>query len=194
MLNTAHISLLAVLLYYYSTHIVAFDFVMCFHEKNMVTSAADCNRAIQMIPDGSLDWDGKEHAPLNYYLPPSARGYTTPAVFRSGSCVVTMDTNNRKPQPGPMNAASEMYHGFWPEVKKSAERIAKKCFVDGNNGGHEFIEVDLGGSEFRYIIALSAAPVNLAKHGEKWRLGALSFNVYDTAGGSGESSSRAGRA
>jgi len=161
-------------------------------KKNSVTLAADCKKAIQMIPDGSLDWDGREHAPLNYYIPPAARKYTTPAVFRSDSCLITMDNNYRKPQPQPENAASQMYRTFSPEVKRSAERIAEKCFSNGNNGGHEFIEVNLGGSDFKYIIALSAAPQNLVKHGEKWRLGASSFNVYDTAGRSRASSPRAG--
>ena len=192
MLNTARTSLLAVLFSYCLTPVVTFDFVICFPDRNKVTLAADCQRAINMIPDGSLNWDGKEHAPLNYYLPPDARKFTTPAFFRSDSCLVTVDTNNLRRIPPPEDAASELYFKFWPEVRRSAERIAKKCFSNGNNGGHEFIEVNMGGWEFRYIIALSAAPNNLAKHGEKWRSGSSSFNIYDTAGDSRVSSPQAG--
>jgi hypothetical protein len=190
MLITTRISLFAVLLSSNLTSILAFDFVMCFFDGHRPPHPADCQAAINLIPDGTLTWDGKKGKPLHFHLPPAARQHAAPAVFRSGSCLVSMATNNRKTPDPPAKAASEMYYRFWPEVRDSAQRILAKCFSNGNNSGQEFIDVNLGGSEFKYIISVGSAPVDMPRHGEKWIIG-TPYNVYDTAGAVGASSSKA---
>lgn len=184
MLTTTRICLFAVLLSYNLTPILAFDFVVCFLDKHRSPHPDDCQKAINLIPDGTITWDGKKEKPLQFHLPPAARQYTAPAVFRSASCLVSMATNNRKAPDPPASAASEMYYRFWPEVRSSAQRILTKCFSNENNSGQEFIDVKLGGSKFKYIISVSSAPVDMPRHGEKWVIG-TPYNVYDTAGASG---------
>lgn len=190
MFDTARVFLLAVLLSNIVTPITAFDFVTCFHEDYKTATFADCRAVVDMIPNGKISWDGKTQKPLNFYLPPAARQFTTPAVFRSGSCLVYIYTRNRVAHPGPRKGASELYFKFWPEVKESAERILKKCFLNGNNAGQEFIDVVMEDTEYKYEVVMSAAPADMPKHGEKWLMGEP-YNVYDTAGDSGASSSRA---
>ena len=53
---------------------------------------ADCATAIALIPDGTISLTGALSKPLNFSVSPLARRpYRIPAVFHSGTCIVTVD-------------------------------------------------------------------------------------------------------
>lgn len=107
---------------------------VCVPNQPPVKIVADCTAAINMIPNGTIKFDGKVGKPLNFLLPPTARlPYYLPAAFRSGSCVVLVSRliSPRKdlgwPETPPEKAASAMYFTVWPFVREVARGIVTHC-------------------------------------------------------------------
>lgn len=161
-----HIPPFIVLLCYYFTPIIAS--VGCLRWAEAKYTAAECRAAVNLIPDGIINFDGKESKPLNFYLPPTAHQHTYHLlpVWRAGSCTVSVERhmpitrhNQQRPRPQrspPQLAASALYLKVWPAVKEVAEQIMKECFSDTlpGNAGYAIVSVDVYGQQFEYIVVV----------------------------------------
>jgi len=126
--------------------------ITCFRQlrgDNPITSNADCQAAIDKIPIFS-------DIPFHGGRQPK---YVIPAVFRSGSCMITVDELSTVLPDAP-KAPPAIYLQVWPEAKRTAARILAKCLttVHGSNAGQTIIESQLDGKDYRYFIDMSGAP------------------------------------
>jgi hypothetical protein len=114
---------------------------------------SDCEAAINIIPTGHLIFDPqnplgtRRRGPWGYVkfrasLPRPLRKFFLPAAFRAGQCVVYVrhrhfNENSKAVAqlwelPATFSAAEFMYHTVWPNSRRLAELITKKC---GGRGG-----------------------------------------------------------
>ena len=128
-----------------------------------ITSIADCQPAIDQIPDGTIAFDGIQQKPLAVHLPPAAREkHILPAIFRSGNCVISVRQHLYKLKYPRFDAASVMYYKVWPEVKRALGRIEKRCLVvprrgvpRASNAGHTKVRVKLDGWVLEFIFSMA---------------------------------------
>ncbi|MCJ1245234.1 hypothetical protein MMC30_002437 [Trapelia coarctata] len=146
---------------------------------------ADCHRAIAMILQVRLSSSAR------------TRRFALPAIFKAGSCMVTVSPDDTwtwrlggrtkpfaLPLPDTM-VAGDMYGGVWPNVKRQASRIVRKCFGfapgarRGGGGimGEVVTKSPLGGKEFPYQVKVEAVPRGFP--GDGWR--AIRVGGWDVA-------------
>ena len=162
----------------------------------------DCEAAINIIPAGHIIIDPSSENSLgskeaanstrfNAYVPRPLRKFFLPAAFRAGGCVVFVKYMT-KPQwdptsffsrfpvptvepPSGFNAAAFMYHTVWPNSRRLAEVIQKKC--GGRGGWVETTSSPESNKEFkkfRYQVA-----VGWAKPGNSLPDAFSEYNIYD---------------
>ena len=135
---------------------------------------ADCRHALDMIPDGKIEFDGKvpgqRNQPLQFFLPDKARNrFQFPARFRSGNCEISASTlqysdfeppdrwyrNWQQPPHRVRKPASLFYYKLWPSARETARRILEECPhpdpAQGWSGGAEFTIV-VDGNRFRSTV------------------------------------------
>jgi len=159
---------------------------------------ADCQAAINMRPDGRIEFTGEIPGPgeaLAFRLPDSARPvYTFPAVFRSGSCAVSVI--------GPMvfsvhgifqlhpprlqNVAHAAYFTMWPDVKKAAGNLFKECVLAEQaegRGGHAEVGSVVEGNQYVNAVYVEAiTPKPLRPPPAKYELGETRVYQHDEHG------------
>lgn len=152
----------------------------------------DCHAAINMIPDGGFFMVGghrDDPKPIKLHItrPLTADGqhrtFLMPAMFRSGTCVVTVHCDDgyvppRVPtQPTFPDAAAWMYIRVWPNVRHQAQVIMWACFEHdpdpntryGEAGARTLMPHGTGaGAWFSYRIRVSRVPPN-GFPGDGWR-------------------------
>lgn len=147
--------LIGILIIFHSIHIVAvnglanvplhIDDIEWREFTSMPFDMADCRAAMNMIPDGKIEFDGKvpeRHQTLQFFLPDKARNRARwPAKFRSGNCQIStgiMEYSDFEPpdnryrfwQQPPHRVrkpASLFYYKLWPSVRETARRILEEC-------------------------------------------------------------------
>jgi len=133
---------------------------------------ADCNAAIALIPDGTISLAGAISKPLNFSLSPLARRpYRIPAVFHSGTCIVTIDpawsllasAKIRSPE----RAASIIYFKVWLDVRRAAVEVLKQCLVwkYAFNAGYVGFSWKEGGLHWSSEVFVMPAPGDLPGDG-----------------------------
>jgi hypothetical protein len=119
--------------------------ITCFQNELPIP---DCEAAINIIPTGHLVLESKDAHSLatvespksvkwNAPLPRPLRKFHLPAAFRAGECVVfvrhfryctgKMAFFPPVEPPAGFNAAMFMYHTVWPNSRRLAQEIIKKC-------------------------------------------------------------------
>lgn len=133
---------------------------------------ADCATAIALIPDGTISLTGALSKPLNFSVSPLARRpYRIPAVFHSGTCIVTVDPAWRllasAKDRAPENAASLMYFKVWPDVRRGAEEVLKQCLVwkYAFNAGFVGLSWKEGGLHWSFHVFVMPAPRDMPGDG-----------------------------
>lgn len=178
---TSHIPLFFILFYSTFILIIAEPMASCYiqgegigHDwsgkKMLQIKIPDCQAAKNLIPDGSISLGGDISKPLKLHLPPNAceLKYRVPAIFRSGSCMITVEAFWSTNRPPPEKGASALYFTLWPEVKKAAAEVIKHCLVwkYAYNAGNVNTAVELGGQKLSYWIYVMPTPANLPGNGE----------------------------
>jgi hypothetical protein len=139
----------------------------------------DCEAAMNIIPTGHLALDPKDAHSLgtvesnesvrwNAPLPRPLRKFRLPAAFRAGKCAVfvrhyrgvEMDLFSLPPPGAPagFSAAAFMYHTVWPNSRRLADLIIKRC------GGREGLTPTASSPEsnkalfkiFRYLVKVES--------------------------------------
>lgn len=133
---------------------------------------ADCATAIALIPDGTISLTGPLSKPLNFSLTPVARRpYRIPAVFHSGTYIVTVDPAWRlltsAKDRSLENAASLMYFKVWPDVRRGAEEVLKQCLVwkYAFNAGFVGLSWEEGGLHWSFHVFVMPAPQDMPGDG-----------------------------
>lgn len=139
-----------------------------------ITSVADCHAAINMISG--------PHARFN--IPQQPR-YMVPAIFRSGSCSITVDDLGTVLPHLEVPPAIRL--PIRREVGLAAGNVLMKCdmaAVHGSNAGHTIIAGQQDSQRFGYYITVSGAPPRLPRDGREMYEGRSSmrtpYNVYTT--------------
>jgi len=133
---------------------------LCYPSRGAPLLIADCIAAINMIPDGNVQYNGDD--PPTFSLPHTARRprRELPALFRARSCMIVV-TNYRFPPrrvnshhsqgpPGtrPGYPASAMFFRVWPAVKATATAVVEMCKLangDYCNQGLANVDVAIDG-------------------------------------------------
>ncbi|MCJ1381946.1 hypothetical protein MMC17_005058 [Xylographa soralifera] len=112
---------------------------------------ADCHAALNMIPVGTITFDGVNRRPLHFTLPPNARDpkILAPAMFRSGHCAISVlpyryQDNVHIASPIPDDAASMLYFRLFPTARELAQGIINTCLPEeqtGCTGGDALVEL-----------------------------------------------------
>lgn len=121
----------------------------------------DCRAAAKLIPQGiHLDPD---HVTRTGYtrkgqMPTmmDRRKRVLPAEFRSGSCLIRVNTLNRdgEGRDGPRRAATAMYFGVWPKARQAAEIIVEDCLGEGGFSGQYVHVTELDGWSMTWRVEL----------------------------------------
>jgi hypothetical protein len=157
----------------------------------------DCEAAIDFIPTGHLILDPKDAHSLGTIesqesvkykatLPRPLRKFHLPAAFRAGGCVVyvgqSYNINSRAPEikapmkpPTGFSVAMFLYHTIWPNSRRLADSILKRC---GSRGG--FIITDSSPESakeafktFRYVVVVGSPKKDPWSHTLK------DYNLYE---------------
>lgn len=140
-----------ILFYYYLTFTVAEKYTFYFHSpEGYNATVADCYAAINMIPDGHLEFTGIGSKPLLFRLPDRARSpkmIRLPACFQFGSCEIYVNLRaTTRPNFDPTtDAASVFYFHIWPGVRRAAQRIGGRGLPvsrTGHNVAYTEIKVE----------------------------------------------------
>jgi len=115
---------------------------------------SDCHAGIDMIPKGEFLVEGRDRddpKPINLHVvrPLTAedqpRTFLMPAMFRSGTWLVTVHSDDgHSPPVVPAQpsflAASWMYSMVWPDVRHETLLIMKTCFEHNSDPNNRFGE------------------------------------------------------
>ncbi|MCJ1247595.1 hypothetical protein MMC30_004810 [Trapelia coarctata] len=150
---------------------------------------ADCQNAINMIPSGKYELEGRITKPLNLHLPQTVcnRKFFLPAAFLSRTCLIKVipEYPGHKAFIRPTKAASAMYTIVWPTVRRLATEIMPKCIRNprGTNWGAASSTSNLEGSVFSYFVQVAPVPPGMQRDG--WKLlddAGFRYNVYEAGG------------
>lgn len=137
---------------------------------------ADCNAAIDMVPSGRVEFDGKEGARFNFLLPATAREpkIYLPAIFRPGTYTIMAyrprDHAGEQVFLNPTqteNPTTAMYFKVWPGIRQAADKVVKSCLPaekTGFNGGDTLVDIKVEGVTRQYgVIVKGQKPQALGK-------------------------------
>lgn len=155
---------------------------------------AHCQSAIDMIPDGIYNFDGKVSKPLNFRLPQSVRDrkFLLPAAFLSGTCLILVESTVARhvwANPGehpPVKAASALFTIVWPKVRQYATKITQKCLVSKEKPVEGDINLTsmLGTFQLEYKVTVTGVPPGMKGDGWKMQDWGNVYNVYESNGSS----------
>jgi len=147
------------------------------------TIIADCHAALNIIPDGTITFDGVVRRPLHFTLPSNARDpkVRAPAMFRSGHCAISVIPDSHEHDDNftlhlPIDAASMLYFKTWPAVRTVAQSIIDMCLPEertGNTGGTAITEF-VGGSDGEIHVASYVVSAHIYSAGP---LGRFPFDI-----------------
>jgi hypothetical protein len=131
--------------------------------KQSAPQIADCQAAINAIPDGILEFGSASRSLdlMELPLPPSARKHTyhQKPVFRSGSCYISLDpgtTDTSKTMLPKGLAKSALYFKIFPAVREGAKKILRECLMKAGKLGIVLVQADLYGQQKSYEITLGS--------------------------------------
>jgi len=191
---SAFTSVVAVLLLLLADSLGLHKDVACFSTPNAFPRphVADCQAAINMIPSGMYNFDGSIFRPLHSELPQSvrARKFLLPAAFRSGTCLILVESTLRHDvwephdRTPPVRAASAMFTVVWPKARQYATQITQKCLVSRGKPAAGTVDLVSVLDNFVLHYRITVEGVAPGMKGDGWRVqdwGNI-YNVYEANG------------